>query len=193
MKSRRLKRAILIRLTALPLMAAMLLAPAYGFQAPADLAVTLDLAADDQIPGAELMVTAVLSVAEGTKLGTLRAQISFPSGMISFQELKRGLSIEAAGAEVTTELKTDEPGAGVNTLNVAVISKSGNPIPTGILADLVFKLSKETKPDEKIVLKNKVTALNTSSQPIVSVGGTDGKVTVLDKPPAVFSCFFYMH
>src|SRR5262249_54842916 len=148
---------------------------------------------DDQLPGAETMVTGVLSVAAGTELGTLRAQISFPSDQISFQEVKKGLSIEAAGAEVTTQVTKDEPAAGSSTMELAVVSKSGKPIPTGILADLVFKISKDVKPGVIIILKNKVTALDSSNQPIPSAGGTDGKLTVLDKPPSIFSCFFYMH
>ena len=80
-------------------------------------------------------------------------------------------------------------------LQVTIAAKEGESIPQGILADLRFKISEEVPADDTTVpLINQVSAWSDEipPNPIESITGEDGAVTISANPP-VFACFFYMH
>jgi hypothetical protein len=156
-------------------------------------APALDLSSDIEGPGYEVTLTLNLRVPEGVAISKAVSEITYPGNLLSFVEAMRGLSAEAAGAEVMAE--AEDPGGETAILRVTIAAKEGDSIPSGILADLRFKISEEAPADEtKVPLKNKVFAWSDQvpPTPIESITGEDGEVTISATPP-VFACFFYMH
>ena len=153
----------------------------------------LDLSSDIESPGYEVTITLNLRSPEGVAIGKAVSEITYPGKTLEFVEVIRGLSAEAVGAEVTAE--AEDPGGETSILRVTIAAKEGDSIPSGILADLRFKISEEAPADEtKVPLKNKVSAWSDQvpSTPIESITGKDGEVTISATPP-VFACFFYLH
>ena len=156
-------------------------------------AATLDLSADVESPGYEITLRLSLRVPEGVAIGKAVSEITYSGKLLLFQEAMRGLSAEAAGAEVTAVLQ--DAGEETSILEVTIAAQEGNSIPAGIIAEIRFVISEEAPADEtKVPLKNKVSAWSDQVPPtsIESITGKDGEVTISATPP-VFACLFYMH
>ena len=124
---------------------------------------------------------------------------------------------EASGAEVEIELDQAEgvvlapqgeasgaaeevaPAPGEETFTtVRIIISSENPLPEGIIGNLVFKVTKEFSPEDigaedlLVTLESKTSAWTTDGQEIAQVVSGPGGID-LDYAPVVFACLFYMH
>ena len=100
--------------------------------------------------------------------------------------------LEAAGA--TIDVEDGETQGDVVTVRVTLTG----PFPAGIIANLVFNVTKEFTLEEVgneehlIPLNNQVTAFTSDDQEISEVFSEAGGVD-LAYAPVVFACFFYMH
>ena len=152
---------------------------------------TLDLSSDIESPGYEVTLAISLTVPEGVAIGKAVSEITYPGQTFEFVEVMPGPSAEAVGAEVTAE--AGDPGGQTSTLRVSIAAKEGDSIPSGILADLRFKISEDAD-DTKVPLKNKVSAWSDQvpPTPIESITGKDGELTISSTPP-FFACLFYLH
>lgn len=154
---------------------------------------SLDLSSDVEGPGYEVTITVYLRVPEDVRVGKAISEITYPFKILEFIEAIRGLSAEAVAAKVTAITEALDGDSSV--LRVTIAAKEGESIPQGILADLRFKISEEVPADDTTVpLINQVSAWSDEipPNPIESITGEDGAVTISANPP-VFACFFYMH
>lgn len=154
---------------------------------------SLDLSSDVEGPGYEVAITIYLRVPEGVGVGKAISEITYPIKTLEFVEAIRGLSAEAVAAKVTAVTEALDGDSSI--LRVTIAAKEGESIPQGILADLRFKISEEVPADDTTVpLINQVSAWSDEipPNPIESITGEDGAVTISANPP-VFACFFYMH
>jgi hypothetical protein len=126
------------------------------------------------------------------------SEISFPAKLLEFDRSRRGLSAQAAEADVSVapaESKDD-----VTTIRVTVSVKEGKQLFPGGVADLTFRVREDVstanvaKEGLKVTVKNVSTAWTDKAPPtqIAGVVGRDGEIEVtMDAPVA--ACFFYMH
>ncbi len=114
------------------------------------------------------------------------------SGATLEVEVVEGEEASEAGEEGET---AQEEGA---TSRVKITISNDKGLPDGIIANLVFKITKEFTFEEVgtdehlITLENEVSAWSTDEQEIVDVLGEPGGID-LAYAPVVFACFFYMH
>ena len=156
--------------------------------------VRLDLGFGQSPPGSHVQIPLTLMLPRGTQIGSATNKITFPAELLSFQEARKGLSVEIVEAEVTTDVQPDEGNPENSILTVTIVGKAGAAIPRGVLVDLVFGISEQVQMGETLILKNAASALSPgdSPQPRDPVTGNDGEI-VIDETPVVFACFFYMH
>ena len=160
---------------------------------PSEDIAKLDLGFDEEIPGAEVFVAVSLDVPSGVSVGTVMTETSFPSSQLSFLEVRRGLSAEAAGADVSAVVEVDPNDPANSILRLTVTTQGRRSLPSGVVADIAFKISEETAVGTMILLENHPTALTAEDPPQpIAVTGTDGSIQVSETSP-VFVCFFYMH
>lgn len=143
----------------------------------------------------DAFIAMTLSDTLGVEVGRIVNEISFSSTAgIAFDRAMLTPDVEAAGA--TIEVETVEAQEDVVTMRIT-ISNTG-PLPDGIIANLVFNVTKEFTFEEVgneehlIPLNNKVTAFTSDGQEISEVFSEAGGVD-LAYAPVVFACFFYMH
>ncbi len=136
-----------------------------------------------------------LSNAPGIATGKLTSDISFPSSEgIAFDRAELTPDLEASGA--TLEIEVAEGEDDVSRLKITISNNNG--LPDGIIANLVFKVTKEFTFEEVgtdehlITLDNSVLAWATDEKEITDVLGEPGGID-LAYAPVVFACFFYMH
>ena len=143
----------------------------------------------------DAFISLTLSNAPGVTTGKVISEISFPSTEgIAFERAELTPDVEASGA--TLESKVTEGEDDVNRVEVTISGGSG--IPDGIIANLVFKVTKEFTLEEVgteehlITLNNSVSAWATDEKEITDVMGEPGGID-LAYAPVVFACLFYMH
>lgn len=136
-----------------------------------------------------------LSNAPGIATGKIISDISFPSSEgIAFERAELTPDVEAAGA--TLEIEVAEGEDDVSRVKITISSNGG--LPDGIIANLVFKVTKEFTFEEVgtdehlITLDNSVSAWATDEKEITDVMGEPGGID-LAYAPVVFACLFYMH
>jgi len=191
----RLRRILLtMTLISLSLVSGTGTATAQEEGTPRRRAVRLDLAFGQSPPGSHVSIPITLTLPRGVQIGSATNEITFPTQLLSFQEVRKGLAAEIAEAEVTTEVKQNDQDPESSILTVTIEGKAGMAIPRGVLVDLVFNISEQAQLGETIVLKNLASAVSPDDppQPIDPVTGNDGEV-VIDETAIVFACFFYMH
>lgn len=154
----------------------------------------LNLGYAQSLPGSEVTVSLTLTLPQGVKISSAMTDIVFPGRSLSFQEARRAISAEVAGADLQAEVRSDPENSENRILSLKIESKAGNPIPQGVLADLVFRILDTADLGSTVTLVNRPAALTASdpSQPVTPVSGNNGEI-VVDEPMTVFSCFFYMH
>jgi len=137
-----------------------------------------------------------LSNAPGIATGMVISEISFPSTAgIAFDRAELTPDLEASGATMETEVAVEGEGE-VSRLKITISGSSG--LPDGIIANLVFKVTKEFTFEEVgtdehlITLDNSVSAWATDEKEIADVMGEPGGID-LAYAPVVFACLFYMH
>ena len=136
-----------------------------------------------------------LSNAPGIATGKVTSEVSFSSSRgIAFDRAELTPDLEASGATLETE--ETEGGDDVSGVKITISNKNG--LPDGIIANLVFKITKEFTFEEVgteehlITLYNSVSAWATDGNEIRDVLGEPGGID-LAYAPVVFACFFYMH
>lgn len=136
-----------------------------------------------------------LSNAPGIATGKIISDISFSSSEgIAFERAELTPDVEAAGA--TLEIEVAEGEDDVSRVKITISSNGG--LPDGIIANLVFKVTKEFTFEEVgtdehlITLDNSVSAWATDEKEITGVMGEPGGID-LAYAPVVFACLFYMH
>ncbi len=136
-----------------------------------------------------------LSNAPGIATGKVTSEVSFSSSRgIAFDRAELTPDLEASGATLETEVTegTDD----VSGVKITISNNNG--LPDGIIANLVFKITKEFTFEEVgteehlITLDNSVSAWATDENEIRDVLGEPGGID-LAYAPVVFACFFYMH
>ena len=162
-------------------------------------AVQVTLGRDSPNLGGNVFRDAFLSVtlrnAPGIKTGKLISDISFSSSRgIGFDRAELTPDVEASGA--TIEIEVTEGEGDVSRVKITISGSNG--LPDGIIANLVFKITKEFTFEEVgteehlITLDNSVSAWATDENEIRNVLGKPGGID-LAYAPVVFACFFYMH
>lgn len=158
----------------------------------------LELGTDAAAPGGEAIVTLSLRIPDGVTVGKVVSDVSFPTSVLEFDRARRGLSAQAAEAEVTAV--AGDPKDGTTTVRVTVSVKDGRQLFPGSIADLTFKVRDDVSKDKvakeamKVTLKQVASAWSEGNPPtqIASVISRDGEIEVsMDAPVA--ACFFYMH
>ena len=159
-----------------------------------DRPVRLDLGFGQSPPGSHVQIPLTLALPRGTQIGSATNQITFPTNLLSFREVRAGLSVDMAEAEVTTDVLPDKGNPENSILTVTIVGKAGAVVLRGVLVDLVFSISEQARMGETLVLKNVATARSPGDSPqqVDPVTGSDGEI-LIDETPVVFACFFYMH
>lgn len=151
---------------------------------------SVDLGFDRQAPANEARMAITLSVPKGVEVSSATSEMSYPDNLLTYQDVKKGLSAQAVDAEVTATNSKNPQDASRSVVKIVV--KSAKPIPSGMIADVVFMLSKDAPIGQVIKLTNKPSALSPDGKPIEPLSGKDGEITVTERMPAL-GCFFYMH
>ena len=143
----------------------------------------------------DAFLSLTLSNAPGITAGKLTSEISFSSSEgIAFERAELTPDAEASGATLETEVAEGE--GDVSRLKITISNNSG--LPDGIIANLVFTVTKEFTLEEVgtdehlITLDNSVSAWSTDEKEITDVMGEAGGID-LAYAPVVFACLFYMH
>jgi hypothetical protein len=81
------------------------------------------------------------------------------------------------------------------TVQITVTGKNGAPLPNGLLASIVFKVTDDARGPQVVKLANAARAFapGAGTAPLDGVAGKDGEIELLAVEPAVIACFFYMH
>ena len=134
-----------------------------------------------------------LSGVESGQIGTLTLKLRFLSNKLTFTKVEVGGLGDSVGAVATTGMQR----RGDETLlevTIATPEKEGAraPIPDGPIAQLMFTVAKDLKPETVIPLTLQVAGVGTKAgAEAVKVSARDGEIIVAN--PSVISCFFYMH
>ena len=157
--------------------------------------VRLDLGFDNTTPGGEVLVPIMLDAPTSVEVGRTVNEVTFPNGVVSFEQVKPGIAAEVAEAVIEADLQPHPERADMSTVRVTVTSGRDG-ISSGLLAFLVFRVSKDAladAPANVIALGNvpRAFTVGRESRALGPVDGKDGEITVTVAP--LISCFFYMH
>jgi len=153
--------------------------------------VSVDLGWEVTVQGTEARLPLILSAGNSPVLLTI-SRISFPYSSFSFQTAEVGSGVDKDAVELVTEVHPAADGSEDAILKVRIKSRSQTPLPNAVLALLIFKVSGEASAGD-FIFKNSVRILKNGKSQEVVAKGKNGIVTILDKPPIVIACFFYMH
>lgn len=164
---------------------AFFLCTAYGLQA-----ANIELGVDRQPPGGEARLPVTISPPPGVQLASITIEINFPHNLLSYQSVRKGPALQSEGSELQVTVEKNP-----KDLNRSVLrfSATGRRALSGLIADLLFQISKEAKPGEIMRLKNTVTARDLNGKTVAGLKTREGVVSVTPHPKAALSCFFYMH
>lgn len=144
-------------------------------------------------PGGIVAVPIQLSGVESGQIGKLTLTLRFPSNKLTFTKVEVGGLGDSVGAVGTTEMhrRGDET---LLEVTITTPEKEGAraPIPDGPIAQLMFRVAKDLKPETVIPLTLQAAGVGTKAgaEP-VKVSARAGEIIVGN--PSVISCFFYMH
>ena len=144
-------------------------------------------------PGGTVPVPIQLTGFEGASVGSLTLRLAFTTARLTFSKAEVGGVGEAAGVEVATE--TQQRGA-ETLIDVKITTREQDgvraPIPDGPVAQLLFTVAKDLKPETVIPIKVQASATSQRDGAApVKPAARDGEVVVSNPP--VIGCFFYMH
>ena len=125
----------------------------------------LNLGFDQSIPGDVAFIAIMFSTAGEVEIGRIITEITFPRQLLSFEEARKGLPIKSIDAELSTQVRNDDPESENSILEVVIASKAGEAIPAGTLVNLTFMISPEAPTLHTIVLKNRSEAFTTDDPP----------------------------
>ncbi|MBI4456066.1 MAG: hypothetical protein HY644_09230 [Acidobacteria bacterium] len=158
----------------------------------------LALTAAQVAPGNEVYVTVMLSNSPGVDVSQLKHWIEFPKSKLSFVRARLGIAGDLAEAQLAAELD-DQPGQDkdkgeIGTLYLSVSGK--RPLPDGPVVEITFKIPSSLE-EQTITLGHRGEATAADGQKLPQLVFEEGELKVskeeAEKPPSIFSCFFYMH
>ena len=142
-------------------------------------------------PGQRTYVTILLSNAADVSVSQLEHWLEFPKAKLTYLSTRSGIAADLARATVKSEIQDSEGDTAMLHLSV----EGGSSIPDGPVAEITFNVGEI--PPEDIVLPHRLEAHDSEGGRIEDAVFADALLKVShvlpDAPPAIFSCFFYMH
>jgi hypothetical protein len=150
---------------------------------------------DTNVPGRPVSVPLILDLPENARVGRIDAEIRFPVKSLEFQQARRALAAELAGAAVNATATSDPSDPDHSILKITLTAPAGTVLRNGIAANMDFRITDQATIGESVILRNSATAVgaDTTSQRLEPVESQDGEVQIAAAPPVVTACFFYMH
>lgn len=143
-------------------------------------------------PGQRTYVTILLSNAPDVSMSQLEHWLEFPTSKLTYLSTRAGIAADLAGAVVKAEIQDSSEGD-ISILHLSVQGEKA--LPNGPIAEITFNVGSISPED--IVLPHRVEAFGKEGERVeeVEFGDVVLKVSHVlpDAPPAIFSCFFYMH
>ena len=182
-----------VRLAALLMVLPLSFPTLLAVQNDSSTAHRLNLGFDQSVPGDVAFIAVMFSTSGEVEIGKIITEITFPREILSFKEARGDLPIKSIDAELSTQVRNDDPESENSILEIVITSNAGEAIPAGTLVNLTFMISPEAPTLHTIVLENRSEAFTTGDPPErVELTTTNGEIESLDIP-ALFACFFYMH
>jgi hypothetical protein len=164
-------------------------------QAGDDAQNTVTLGESGAPPDSPVTIPVSVATVPGAKLGAVTIRLTFPKDQLTFDKAEpSGLAV-AVDAKLRSDVKAASADSSVLETRVSTIDPGGkrDPIPTGPVAYLSFRIGKAVKSGTTIplTLVAEMETTDTPPKPIAPVKAETGPLTVADAP--VPACFFYMH
>ena len=155
--------------------------------------MTVVLADTTAPPNWEMRVRLSANVEPGTQVGRLTLTLGFPK-LFSYLRVEPGDPLKPDIAEVKVEPVKAAGDASSVQLEVLPI-KGANSIPSGALANLVFKIADEAEPGSAEITASDVKAWGPApaAAAVVAAAGPAARITIAPGGLPIFNCFFYMH
>jgi len=154
--------------------------------------ISINLASPTVQPGQRTYVTILLSNGTDVSVSQLEHWLEFPKSKLTYLSTRAGIAADLAGATVTSERQDNSDGDTV-TLHLSV--QGGSALPDGPIAEITFDVG-EISPED-IILPHRMEAFGSEGERVEEVQFRDALLKVShvlpEAPPAIFSCFFYMH
>lgn len=156
------------------------------------------LTAQQVMPGAQAYVTVMLTNNPSVDVGQIQQRIEFPKDKISYVSTRTSIAGDLSEAELKAEIQEAKGDAekGGNLAVLVLSIKGKRPIPDGPVAEITFMVP-ATLAEQTIKLGHKAEASSPDGKKIDNLVFEDGSLKVTKevpvKPPAIMSCFFYMH
>ena len=142
-------------------------------------------------PGQRTYVTILLSNEADISVSKMEHWLEFPKSKLTYLSTRAGIAADLAGATVKAETQESEG----DTVTIHLSVQGGSAIPDGPVAEITFNVS-EIIP-ENLILPHRLEASSVDGERIEEVEFADALLKIShvlpDAPPAIFSCFFYMH
>ena len=148
----------------------------------------LSLTISSGTPEAESEVTLKLAGPPGMSVAKVEAVVTFPADALTFDKIT-GALVAAELVKLTT--KVEEPKDGRRALTMTIQSASERPLPPDALANIVFKVTKGTKPGV-LDLQLQAKAFGPDGAEVQPVEVYGGRINI-QEGELFFGCFFYMH
>lgn len=150
--------------------------------------VKVQVGSSEATPGEELELPVLISMDEETVLRGLRFNVCMPEALATFVEMYPGpVPLDAQGDLSSTPL-VDHPSCSGAAIQV---SFSDTPV-SGTLGNIRLKLSDEAPIDEEIQIQVQDLELEKTGGG-AEVGVEVGSILVIEAPPIIFGCLFYLH
>jgi len=148
-------------------------------------------------PEWEVRVPISLTLGEGTQVGRFTIRIAYPAQVLRYIKVERSEPLEKAGLDVKAEPVKGAAGADTAHLQIEIVAsaKESKPIPSGVIANVVFNVTDKAEPRSWPITVDEVKAWapSPSSAELKSADGRPGTLTVAPPGLPIFACFFYMH
>ena len=152
-------------------------------------------------PGEFVVIPLRFQLAEGTQVGRLKLEVTFPSAYLKFEKLERGIASDVGNLILNSEVTPGKAGTGDENSKLTILgsllplSSSNEPrsktVPAGSLATLTFRIAEDWGPTT-IQLKTSGEATEPgSNMPLKKFQTIDGTVDLL--VPGGMGCFFFSH
>ena len=148
----------------------------------------LSLTISSGTPEAESEVSLKLAGPPGMAVGKVEAVVTFPADALTFDKVTGAL---VSAELVKVETKVAEPKDGRRALTITVQSASERPLPPDSLLNVVFKVTKGTKPGV-LELQLQAKAFGQDGTEVTPVEVYGGRINI-QEGELFFGCFFYMH
>jgi len=153
---------------------------------------SINLASPTVQPGQRTYVTILLSNSPDVSVSQLEHWLEIPKSKLTYLSTRAGIAADLARATVKAEIQDSAEG---DMAMLHLLIQGGNAIPDGPVAEVTFNVG-EISPED-IILPHRLEASSTEGERVEEVEFRDAVLKIShvlpDAPPAIFSCFFYMH